>query len=158
MNLAIPLWLFSDPIPPNQNKDVDYDPILMGPVKSIPPSKHLPVPKGYKNEKIDWTNWDTIDVEGPKTLGQAFEQLKTSFGVDPSIVTLGKQVIYSIYPMKEEYKKRLSVKIDDIYAEVSGAPFPAHRRYIPLTVSGSLINEKGEEVDANMPIIRYKVK
>jgi ubiquitin-activating enzyme E1 len=38
MNLAIPLWLFSDPIPPIKNKDVDYDPILMGPVKSIPPS------------------------------------------------------------------------------------------------------------------------
>lgn len=98
-----------------------------------------------------------IDVIGPKTLGQAFEQLKTTFGVDPSIVTLGKQVIYSIYPMKEEYKERLSRRIEDIYVEVSGKPFEAHRRYIPLTASGSLLNEKGEEVDANMPLLRYKV-
>ena len=78
--------------------------------------------------------------------------------MDPSIVTLGKQVIYSIYPMKEEHKQRLSMRIEDIYSQVSGAPCPAHRRYIPLTVSGSLTNEKGEEVDANMPVLRYKVK
>jgi ubiquitin-activating enzyme E1 len=36
MNLALPLWLFSEPLPPIRAKDKDYDPILLGPVKAIP--------------------------------------------------------------------------------------------------------------------------
>merc|ERR1712146_387133 len=33
-NLAIPMWVFSEPLPPIKNKDKDYDPILLGPVKA----------------------------------------------------------------------------------------------------------------------------
>lgn len=36
MNLALPLWLFSEPLPPNIMKDKDYDPIVLGPIKAIP--------------------------------------------------------------------------------------------------------------------------
>lgn len=39
MNLAIPLWVFSDPMPPIEHEDKEYDEILLGPVKAIPPSK-----------------------------------------------------------------------------------------------------------------------
>jgi len=42
MNLAVPLWVFSEPLPAIKNTDKDYDPILLGPVKSLPPN---------------WTNW-----------------------------------------------------------------------------------------------------
>lgn len=47
MNLALPVWLFSDPLPPIKAVDKDYDPILMGPVKAVPPG---------------FTTWDKIDV------------------------------------------------------------------------------------------------
>ena len=53
INLALPLWLFSEPLPANQTKDKDYDPIMMGPVKAIPPN---------------FTTWDKIDDKGPMTL------------------------------------------------------------------------------------------
>ena len=36
MNLALPLWIFSDPLPPIKNIDITYDPIMMGPTKAIP--------------------------------------------------------------------------------------------------------------------------
>jgi len=42
MNLALPLWLFSEPMPPNQTKDKEYDPIMMGAIKAIP-SGLLPI-------------------------------------------------------------------------------------------------------------------
>jgi len=45
MNLALPLWLFSEPMPPITQKDKDYDPIVLGPVKAIPPG---------------FTNWDRL--------------------------------------------------------------------------------------------------
>lgn len=41
MNLAIPLFVFSEPMPPIANADTDMDPILFVPVKAVPPSKHL---------------------------------------------------------------------------------------------------------------------
>jgi len=53
MNLALPLWLFSEPLPPIKAKDKDYDPIVLGPVKAVPPG---------------FTTWDRIEVQGPMTI------------------------------------------------------------------------------------------
>lgn len=53
MNLALPLWIFSEPEPPIKAKDKDYDPVLMGPVKAIP--------SGF-------TTWDKLFVQGPLTI------------------------------------------------------------------------------------------
>jgi ubiquitin-activating enzyme E1 len=41
MNLALPLWVFSDPLPPIEHEDKAYDEILLGPVKAIPSSNLL---------------------------------------------------------------------------------------------------------------------
>lgn len=53
MNLALPLFLFSEPLPPIEATDKDYDEVLMGPVKAIPPK---------------FTTWDKVIVVGPMTL------------------------------------------------------------------------------------------
>ena len=36
INLALPLFVFSEPTPANKTKSKEYDPILMGKVKAIP--------------------------------------------------------------------------------------------------------------------------
>ena len=41
MNLALPLWVFSEPLPPIVNKDVEMDPILFCPVKAYPKGKFI---------------------------------------------------------------------------------------------------------------------
>jgi hypothetical protein len=41
VNLAIPLFVFSEPMPPIVNTDKAMDPILFCPVKAVPPSKFL---------------------------------------------------------------------------------------------------------------------
>lgn len=43
MNLALPLWVFSEPLPPIVYKDVELDPILFCPVVAIPPGKKYPI-------------------------------------------------------------------------------------------------------------------
>lgn len=53
INLALPLFLFSEPIEANKTKSKEYDPILMGKVKAIPE---------------DYTIYDKVIVEGPKTV------------------------------------------------------------------------------------------
>lgn len=64
MNLALPLWLFSDPEPPKQNKDCAYDPIMRGPVKAIPPN---------------FTKWDKIDLKGPMTFKDIIHHFKQKY-------------------------------------------------------------------------------
>lgn len=39
MNLAIPMFVFSEPMPPIANTDNELDPIMMVPVKAVPPSR-----------------------------------------------------------------------------------------------------------------------
>lgn len=39
INLALPLWVFNDPLPPIMNEDKEFDPIMCGPIKVIPGSK-----------------------------------------------------------------------------------------------------------------------
>jgi len=37
-NLALPLWVFNDPIEAIVNTDKEFDPIMCGPIKAIPGS------------------------------------------------------------------------------------------------------------------------
>lgn len=52
INLALPLFVFSEPDPVNKTKSKDYDPIVAGPIKAVP--------EGF-------TIYDKIVVQGPKT-------------------------------------------------------------------------------------------
>jgi ubiquitin-activating enzyme E1 len=47
INLALPLFVFSEPIPPNKNISKEKDPFLECPVKAIPEG---------------WTIWDKVIV------------------------------------------------------------------------------------------------
>lgn len=38
INLALPLFLFSEPLPPNQHQDEENNIIYFGPVKAVPSS------------------------------------------------------------------------------------------------------------------------
>jgi len=82
MNLALPLWLFSEPLPPIQNKDKEYDPILLGPVKAIP---------------SNFTCWDSITIPGPKTLQEFIDYFKTTFNIELALVSCGKCCIFNMY-------------------------------------------------------------
>lgn len=48
VNLGIPLWVLSEPSAPLKNLDVEYDPIVGGPVRCRP--------KGF-------TSWDKLTLE-----------------------------------------------------------------------------------------------
>ena len=52
INLALPLFVFSEPIQANKTKSKEWDPILMGKVKAIPE---------------DYTIYDKINIDGPLT-------------------------------------------------------------------------------------------
>lgn len=134
INLALPLFLFSEPYPVNKITSKDYDPISMCAVKSIP--------EGY-------TIYDkTIVDQGSLTFQQLFDVLKERIGVDITLVSSGKYAIYNAYLPGNKHASRLTRPIEEVYAEIAepGHEIPATRNYLVIEVSGSL-EVDGEEAD-----------
>ena len=79
-NLALPLFTFSETIPPIRNVDVAMDPILFCPVKAVPPK---------------WTSWDKLDVQGPCTVQEMIDKIKELYGLDVSMIILGTKTVWA---------------------------------------------------------------
>jgi len=54
INLALPMIMFSEPLPPLWVEDKEYDEIMMGPVKAVPGK---------------FSVWDKTHLKGPLTIG-----------------------------------------------------------------------------------------
>ncbi|CDW75917.1 ubiquitin-activating enzyme e1 family protein [Stylonychia lemnae] len=137
INLALPLFVFSEPSQAKQNLTKEYDQILMGKVMAIP--------EGF-------SNYDKIIVNGPMTFDQFFEEMKTKFNVEVAIVISGQTILYNIYLPGNKHAIRRSRLIEDVYKEFITKPIPEGRSYLSLELGGEVI---GEECDFNMPPIKY---
>jgi ubiquitin-activating enzyme E1 len=82
MNLAVPLWVFSEPMPPIEHKDKAYDSVFRGPLRAVPPK---------------YTCWDKIELAGPLTIEQLNAHFMAAYKVDLSIATVDKVCIYNKY-------------------------------------------------------------
>jgi len=135
-NLAIPLWVFSEPLPPIKNKDKDHDPILMGPVKAIP--------SGF-------TTWDKIIIQGPMTLDEVMKYLKEKVGVSVSLISCGKYVLYNKYGGGADQVKRLKMTPDETVKSITGISYPDHKKFVELEIAADTL----DGVDCITPSIKY---
>jgi ubiquitin-activating enzyme E1 len=135
-NLAIPLWLFSEPLPPIKMKDKEYDEVLMGPVKAIPQG---------------WTKWDKVQVKGPKTLKEILEHFQSTYKVNVSILTVGESdVIYQSY-LADKGVKRLGMTPDEAYKADTGKEINTSAKFMEMAISA----EAEDGTDVVMPPLRY---
>lgn len=131
VNLALPLFLFSEPSEVNKIKSKDYDPISMCATKSIP--------EGY-------TIYDKTHVKkGSLTFQQLFDHLKAEIGIDVSLVSSGQFSLYNSWLPGGKHAARLNRPIEDVYGEVCTEALPATRNYICLEVGGNVIVADGED-------------
>lgn len=94
INLALPLFLFSEPMPVNKIKSKDYDPISMTAVKSIP--------EGY-------TIYDkTLVDSGSQTFQQLFDHLEKEYGVEITLVSCGNYALYNGWLPGNKHAPRLA--------------------------------------------------
>ena len=84
----------------NENKDKENDPILLGPVKAIPPN---------------WTVWDKITINKSMTCQELIDYIMEKYQVEANIITAGNVTI--IQTFMGNAKSRLNRKIEDIYNE-----------------------------------------
>lgn len=132
-NLAIPIFSFSEPIPPVVQKDKDYDVILMGPVVTIP-----------KN----WNTWSKIEIKGSLTLQQVIDEIKKEYGfVVSSFVCNSIQVWCSYMNSKNE---RLGMKMEDILVDIGFPPYEG-KKYQEFSISG----ETDDMIDVYCPMLKY---
>jgi len=75
INLALPLFVFSEPSEVNKIKSKDYDPIAMSATKSIP--------EGY-------TIYDkTLVDQGSLTFQELFDHLEKTYEIEVQLVSCG---------------------------------------------------------------------
>lgn len=143
INLALPMFLFSEPFPVNKIKSKDYDPISM--------SKVMSIPEGY-------TIFDkTLVDKGSLTLQQLFDHLKEEYKIEVTLVSAGNFALYNAYLPGNKHKARLEQKVEDIYTTVSEKPIPPTKYYVQLELGGCVLDQE-EETDFQMPTLKYCFK
>jgi ubiquitin-activating enzyme E1 len=137
INLALPLFVFSEPTEANKVKSKEFDPILCCPVKAIP--------EGY-------TIYDKITVEGPMTFQQFFDHMKERFNIDVTLLSSGRIALFNAYLPGKKHEPRKAREIAEVYREISDEPIPESRYYLKLELGGEVI---GEGVDFSIPTVKY---
>ena len=112
----------------------------MGKVKAIP--------EGF-------TIYEKVVVEGPKTFDQFFEEMKTRFNIDITLVSSGKVALYNGYLPGNKHAVRKPRYIEEVYREISEELIPDGRRYLALELGGEEISEG---CDFSMPTVKYYFK
>jgi len=140
VNLATPLWLFSEPMPPLYQEDKEYDPIMMGPVKAIP-SK--------------FSCWDKTIIEGPKTLGEICDFYKEKFKVEITMIAAGKIMLLNSYAGNNEAKKAKDPIT--VREEILEEKYPPWKSTYEMVVSGEYTEKEGDDpIDCIMPNLIYQ--
>jgi len=126
INLAIPLFLFSEPDPTKKIKTVAHDPIANEKVKAIP--------EGY-------TIYDKIVVEGPMSFEAFLAKMKAEYKVNIDIVSSDNLMLYCSYLPGNKHAERLPRNIEDVYLNAAEIPIPQERYYLTLQIGGEDVEE-----------------
>jgi ubiquitin-activating enzyme E1 len=137
INLAVPLFIFSEPEPPIKIRTKEYDPILMGKVKAIP--------EGY-------TIYDKIVVQGPMTFTSLFAKMRSDYNVDVTLVCSAESLLYNGDVPDFNHSVRLPRNIEDVWREITEDAIPENRAYLALEIGGYDLTDGCE---FSMPLIKY---
>lgn len=137
INLAIPLFVFSEPAEAIKIKSKAMDPVMGGPVQAIP--------EGH-------TKWDKILIKGPLKLKELMEKVKKEYNVNTTMVVCGELPVYmdGMSP-----KERLERNIEDIVVEIAKTKFDASVKTLRLDAMGETIDKS---ISAVIPGIKYQLK
>lgn len=127
-NLALPFLTCSEPMPPSKTK----------------------VREGW-----EWSLWDEIEVDGPKTVQEMIDLFEKKYQLNLSMMSCGNMMIYSDFMKGEKLKSRLQTELSQIVAEVSKEPLPKKNNYLRFEMVAELLED---DEDAELPPLKYKFK
>ena len=125
VNLALPFFGFSEPVPPKRQKYLDKE----------------------------FTLWDRFEVKGDMTLEELIEYFKKTHKLAPNMISAGMSVIYSPHFMRQASKAQdMKRKISELYETVTKSKIPPHVR--SLTLDMLCDDLEGNDVE-DVPYIKY---
>ena len=136
LNLGINSMIMSEPREAIKNQDKENDPILLGPVKAIPPN---------------WTVWDKITINKSMTCKELIDYIMEKYKVEANIITAGNTTI--IQTFMGSAKDRMNKKIEDIYNETAKVKLSEDTKCLNLEIGGDI-----GDATAIMPTFRYVFK
>ena len=134
LNLAVCLFVMTEA--KIEVKDKEYDEILLGPVKAVPPK---------------WTVWDKIVIDGSKTVQEFLDWIKEKYNVDVSVISSKDTTIVQTF--KQSNKDRYGKKIEDVYQEHAKNKLAPEQKFMFLDIIGDI-----GDASALMPLIKYNFK
>ncbi|OCH92904.1 ubiquitin activating enzyme [Obba rivulosa] len=123
VNLALPFFGFSEPLPAKKNK--------------------------YGN--TEWTLWDRFNFHGDPTLKEIVDWFHKEHKLDISMVSQGVSMLWSSFVGKKKSEERLPMKFSKLVEHVSKKPIPPHTRHLIVEVMVS--DEEGEDVEVPFIVV-----
>ncbi|KAK1937531.1 putative ubiquitin-activating enzyme E1 [Babesia divergens] len=134
--LASPLWLQSEPLPSKPTTDKDYDPVVGGPVRALPPN---------------FTVWDKVHINAPNgTVQVVVDAIRQKFNIQVLILSAGNTCIYNSF-MPTHQKDRLRQPVTQLLEKLSKKPI--HPTCSCLVIEASCTDE--DDVDVVIPTIKF---
>ncbi|EDO06721.1 ubiquitin-activating enzyme E1 family protein [Babesia bovis T2Bo] len=134
--LATPLWLQSEPMPPTTTSDKEYDPVVGGAIRALPPN---------------FTVWDKVKINIPNgTVGDVIEAIRVKFNVEAIILSAGNTCIYNSF-MPAHQRERRSQPIAQLLEKLTKAPLLPSCSY--LVIEASCTDD--DDVDVVIPTIQF---
>ena len=145
-NLATNYYLFQEPYPPILNED-KTDEEEGGPLKCIPNK---------------WTIWDRLEMKGPKTCQEFFDEMFQKYGIKIDMLIANGEIIMSSLD-EESFEKNINKKIEDLYLSMAKVKPKENINYILLQLSANIDkatikNKEFKDVSVEMPPIKYIFK
>lgn len=104
VNLALPFFGLSEPMPPTKSKYYD----------------------------IEFSLWSRFDVEGDMTLKEFLDYFKEKHSLEITMLSQGVVMLYSFFMNKEKLKERLQMPLSKVVEAVTKKPIPSHVRALVL--------------------------
>ncbi|CAA9991047.1 ubiquitin-activating enzyme E1, putative [Plasmodium knowlesi strain H] len=139
INTALPLILFSEPMPPIKMRDKEYDDLMKGPIKAIP--------NGF-------TSWDKIEIHIVNgTIKNLIDHINEKFNIEVNLISVGNACLYNCY-LPAHNKERLNRPIHEIYSDITKQKLLDDKNYIVVEASCS----DQDLVDVLIPSIKFIYK
>ncbi|GFE55043.1 ubiquitin-activating enzyme E1 family protein [Babesia ovis] len=137
--LATPLWLQSEPLPPTTTTDKEYDPVVGGPVRALPPN---------------FTVWDKVQLMIPNgTVDDIIESIRQKFNVEAIILSAGNTCIYNSF-MPAHQRERRHQPVTQLLEKLTKTPLMPSCSYLVIEASCTDDND----VDVVIPTIKFGFK
>ncbi|AFZ79661.1 ubiquitin-protein ligase, putative [Theileria equi strain WA] len=137
--LATPIFLQSEPLPPNQTKDKDYDPVTGGPVRALPEN---------------FTVWNKLVVLIPNgTVKQLIDWIRSRFNIEVIILSAGNLCIYNSF-LPAHKASRLTQPITQLVETLGKKPLDPKSSH--LVIDASCTDQ--DDVDVVIPTIKFEFR